>query len=130
VPVASVIRLVTAPRPAGPLLRAPRRVHWLGSLDQLTRSTIWRPWRALVALGEREEADSQVWYLPAVEPLTGRQFLTLVYESAGLAPKVGVAPYPMIRLVGVFGIRLRRWVTRGRWLRGVRPRRSATEARS
>ena len=40
--------------------------------------------------------------LPAAEPLTGRQFLTLVYEAAGLAPKTGVARRPMIRLVGVF----------------------------
>jgi hypothetical protein len=58
--------------------------------------------RALVTLGERQEADGQVWHLPAAEPLTGRQFLTLVYEAAGLAPKAGVARRPMIRLVGVF----------------------------
>jgi hypothetical protein len=31
--------------------------------------------RALVTLGERDEADGQVWHLPAAEPLTGRQFL-------------------------------------------------------
>jgi hypothetical protein len=33
--------------------------------------------RALVPLGERDEADGQVWDLPAAKPLTGRQFLTL-----------------------------------------------------
>jgi hypothetical protein len=43
-----------------------------------------------------------VWHLLAAEPLTGRQFLTLVYEAAGLAPKADVASRPMIRLVGVF----------------------------
>jgi nucleoside-diphosphate-sugar epimerase len=58
--------------------------------------------RALVTLGERQEADGQVWHVPAAEPLTGRQFLTLAYEAAGLVPRAGVAPRPMIRLVGVF----------------------------
>jgi hypothetical protein len=43
-----------------------------------------------------------VWHLLAAEPLTGRQFLTLVSEAAGLAPKADVASRPMIRLVGVF----------------------------
>jgi hypothetical protein len=48
--------------------------------------------RALVTLGERPEADGQVWHLPAAERLTGRHFLTLVYEAAGLKPKVAVTP--------------------------------------
>jgi nucleoside-diphosphate-sugar epimerase len=85
-----------------PVLRG-KRARWLGSLDQAhTLNYLEDMARALVTLGEREEADGQVWHLPAAEPLTGRQFLTLVYEAAGLVPKVGVAPRPMIRLVGVF----------------------------
>jgi nucleoside-diphosphate-sugar epimerase len=85
-----------------PVLRG-KRARWLGSLDQLhTLNYLEDMARALVTLGEREEADGQVWHLPAAEPLTGRQFLTLVYEAAGLAPKVGVASRPMITLVGVF----------------------------
>jgi nucleoside-diphosphate-sugar epimerase len=85
-----------------PVLRG-KPARWLGSLDQLhTLNYLEDMARALVTLGEREEADGQVWHLPAAEPLTGRQFLMLVYEAAGLAPKVGVARRPMIRLVGVF----------------------------
>ena len=85
-----------------PVLRG-KRARWLGSLDQLhTLNYLEDLARALVTLGEREQADGQVWHLPAAEPLTGRQFLTLVYEAAGLAPKVGVASRPMIKLVGVF----------------------------
>jgi nucleoside-diphosphate-sugar epimerase len=85
-----------------PVLRG-KRARWLGSLDQAhTLNYLEDMARALVTLGEREEADGEVWHLPAAEPLTGRQFLTLVYEAAGLVPKVGVAPRPMIRLVGVF----------------------------
>jgi nucleoside-diphosphate-sugar epimerase len=85
-----------------PLLRG-KRTRWLGSLDQPhTLNYLEDMARALVTLGQRDEADGQVWHLPAAEPLTGRQFLTLVYEAAGLEPKVGVASRPMIRLVGVF----------------------------
>ena len=85
-----------------PLLRN-KRARWLGSLDQPhTLNYLEDMARALVTLGEREEADGQVWHLPAAEPLTGRQFLTLAYEAAGQTPKIGVASRPMIRLVGVF----------------------------
>jgi nucleoside-diphosphate-sugar epimerase len=85
-----------------PVLRG-KRARWLGSLDQPhTLNYLEDMARALVTLGEREEADGEVWHLPAAETLTGRQFLTLLYEAAGLAPKMGVAPRPMIRLIGVF----------------------------
>ena len=83
-----------------PALRG-KRARWLGSLDQPhTLNYLEDMARALVTLGERDEADGQVWHLPAAEPLTGRQFLTLVYEAAGHPPKAGVASRPMIRLVG------------------------------
>jgi nucleoside-diphosphate-sugar epimerase len=85
-----------------PALRG-KRARWLGSLDQPhTLNYLEDMARALVTLGERDEADGQVWHLPAAAPLTGRQFLTLVYEAAGLPPKVGVASRQMIRLVGLF----------------------------
>jgi nucleoside-diphosphate-sugar epimerase len=85
-----------------PLLRG-KRARWLGSLDQPhTLNYLEDMARALVTLGEREEADGQVWHLPAAEPLTGRQFLTLTYGAAGLPSKVGVASRPMIRVIGVF----------------------------
>jgi nucleoside-diphosphate-sugar epimerase len=63
--------------------------------------------RALVTLGERVAADGQVWHLPAAEPLTGRQFLALLFEAAGHPPKVGVASRPLIRIAGLFNPLLR-----------------------
>ena len=85
-----------------PALRG-KRARWLGSLDQPhTLNYLEDMGRALVTLGERDEADGQVWHLPAAEPLTGRQFLTLVYEAAGHPPKPGVATRTMIRLIGLF----------------------------
>ena len=70
------------------------RPHTLNYLEDLGR--------ALLTLGERDEADGQVWHLPAAEPLTGCQFLTLVYEAARHPARPGVATRPMIRLAGVF----------------------------
>jgi nucleoside-diphosphate-sugar epimerase len=90
-----------------PALRG-KRVRWLGSLDQPhTLNYLGDMARALVTLGERDEADGRVWHLPAAEPLTGRQFLELLFEEAGLPPKVGVASRPMIKLGGLFNPLLR-----------------------
>jgi nucleoside-diphosphate-sugar epimerase len=84
-----------------PALRG-KRARWLGSLDQPhTLNYLEDIARALVTLGEHDGADGQVWHLPAAAPLTGRQFLALVYEAAGNPAKIGVASRWMIRLVGV-----------------------------
>ena len=81
-----------------PVVRG-KRARWLGSLDQPhTLNYTEDMARALVTLGERDEADGQVWHLPAAEPLTGRQFLALAFEAAGHPPKIGVASRPMIRI--------------------------------
>jgi nucleoside-diphosphate-sugar epimerase len=90
-----------------PLLRD-KRVRWLGSLDQPhTLNYLQDMARALVMLGERDEADGQVWHLPAAEPLTGRQFLELLFEEAGRSPKIGVASRAVIRIGGLFNPLLR-----------------------
>ena len=90
-----------------PALRG-KRARWLGSLDQPhTLNYLEDMARAFVTLGERDEADGEVWHLPAAEPLTGRQFLTLVFEAAGHPPRVGVASRPMIRIAGLFNPLLR-----------------------
>jgi nucleoside-diphosphate-sugar epimerase len=90
-----------------PALRG-KRARWLGSLDQPhTLNYLEDMARALVTLGERDEADGQVWHLPSAEPLTGRQFLALVFDAAGHPPKLGVASRPMIRMAGLFNPFLR-----------------------
>lgn len=85
-----------------------KRVRWLGSLDQPhTLNYLEDMGRSLVTLGERDEADGQVWHLPAAEPLTGRQFLELLFEEARMPPKVAVASRPMLRIGGLFNPLLR-----------------------
>ena len=84
-----------------PLLRD-KRVRWLGSLDQPhTLNYLEDMARSLVTLGERDEADGQVWHLPSAEPLTGREFLELLFE-AQKPPNVAVVSRPMIRIGGLF----------------------------
>ena len=90
-----------------PVVRG-KRARWLGSLDQPhTLNYLQDMARALVTLGERDEADGQVWHLPAAELLTGRQFLELAFEAAGHSPKIGVASRPLIRIGGLFNPLLR-----------------------
>jgi len=85
-----------------PALRG-EKTRWIASLDQPhTLNYLGDMARALVTLGERDEADGEVWHLPAAEPLTGRQFLELVFDAAGHPPKVGVAPRWLIRVAGMF----------------------------
>jgi nucleoside-diphosphate-sugar epimerase len=55
-----------------------------------------------VVLGERDEADGQVWHLPAAEPLTGRQFLELVVAATGGNSRIATNSAFMTRLAGVF----------------------------
>ncbi|GHO99982.1 hypothetical protein KSF_100300 [Reticulibacter mediterranei] len=56
---------------------------WFGRLDQPhTLAYLPDVARALITLGERDEADGQAWHLPAAEALTGQQFLELVYTEA------------------------------------------------
>jgi len=82
---------------------AARTVRWLGRLDQPhTLGYLEDMAVGLAVLGEREEADGQVWHLPAAEPLTGRQFLELVVAAAGSGSRIATNSAAMTRLAGVF----------------------------
>jgi nucleoside-diphosphate-sugar epimerase len=48
--------------------------------------------RALVTLGEREEALGQVWHVPSAATLTTRQFVEFVALEAGQPTQLRVAP--------------------------------------
>ena len=82
---------------------AGKRARWPASLDvPHTLSYLEDMAKGLVTLGEREEADGEVWHLPAAEPITGRRFLELVFAEAGRPAKVGVISRTMVRVGGVF----------------------------
>lgn len=63
--------------------------------------------RALVTLGEREEALGEVWHVPNDEAVTTRRFVEMVFEEAGSAPRLRVAPRWLLALVGLFNPTLR-----------------------
>ena len=72
-----------AGRPAQ-VLPAPDMPHTYTFIDDFAA--------ALVVLGEREEAVGQVWHVPSAETVTTRQFVEVVFEQAGTAPRMRVAP--------------------------------------
>ena len=85
-----------------PALRG-RRAFWPGSRDvPHTLNYLPDVGRGLVTLGEREEALGEVWHLPAAEPLTGRQFMEVVFQTLGRPMRLGVITQPMMRFVGMF----------------------------
>ena len=58
--------------------------------------------RALVTLGEREEALGQVWHVPNVETLTTRKFMMMVFEEIGKPPRMRGMSRLMMRIGGLF----------------------------
>jgi nucleoside-diphosphate-sugar epimerase len=58
--------------------------------------------RAMVILGDRDEAAGRVWHLPVTDPLTVHEFLARVYESAGTPLKIQLAGPLMVRAIGLF----------------------------
>jgi nucleoside-diphosphate-sugar epimerase len=58
--------------------------------------------KALVILGERDEALGQAWHVPNDETLTTRQFMTMAFEEIGQPPKMSSMGKLMMRLGGLF----------------------------
>jgi nucleoside-diphosphate-sugar epimerase len=58
--------------------------------------------KALVTLGEKEEALGQIWHVPNAETITTRKFLTLAFEQAGKTPKMSGMGKFMMRIGGIF----------------------------
>jgi nucleoside-diphosphate-sugar epimerase len=81
---------------------------WLGTLDAPhTLSYLPDVARGLITLGEREEALGEVWHLPADAPLTGRQFIELVFAELHRPPRMRVISRPMMLLAGLFSPMIR-----------------------
>jgi nucleoside-diphosphate-sugar epimerase len=57
--------------------------------------------RALVTLGERDEALGRVWHVPSAEPLSPRRFAELVFETLGAAPRIAVPGRARLALRGL-----------------------------
>jgi nucleoside-diphosphate-sugar epimerase len=75
-----------------------------GNLDLPHTATYIKDFgKALVILGEREEALGQAWHVPSDRPqITQRQFAELVYRETGHPLKVSGMGKTMLRLGGLF----------------------------
>ncbi len=58
--------------------------------------------KALVRLGEREEALGQVWHVPTPPTLTQRQLMALFFDELGLPPRMSGMGRLMMTIGGVF----------------------------
>ena len=58
--------------------------------------------KALVILGEREEALGQAWHVPNDAPLTQQQFIDLIAQELGMPIKVSSMGKLMLRIGGLF----------------------------
>jgi nucleoside-diphosphate-sugar epimerase len=82
---------------------AGKRATWIGNLDvPLTPLFIDDFARGLVTLGEHDEAIGQVWHIPTPEPITGREFVRMIFEEVGRAPKVTAYSHQFVKALGLF----------------------------
>jgi nucleoside-diphosphate-sugar epimerase len=85
-----------------------RTARWIGPLDVLhTVSYLPDIASGLAILGERAETDGQAWHLPAAEPVTGRQFLELVFAALGRPARIAGVSRLTQRILGVVNPALR-----------------------
>lgn len=78
-----------------------KRGMWFGSLDaphSLTFVTDFA--RGLVTLGEHEDAPGHIWHIPGAPAITGRQFLSLIFDEIGTRPRIDTYNRPMLTILG------------------------------
>jgi nucleoside-diphosphate-sugar epimerase len=63
--------------------------------------------RALVALGDQDDALGQVWHVPCPEAVTMRRFVEMVFEETGHSPRLRAAPRWGLALAAPFNPTLR-----------------------
>ncbi|MGZ5287929.1 MAG: NAD-dependent epimerase/dehydratase family protein [Actinomycetota bacterium] len=87
---------------------AGKKAQWMGSLDQPhTCSYLPDIARGLIALGDHDDADGRAWILPAAPPITGRRFVELASDTAGVPPRPVAVSAGMMRVAGLFSPTIR-----------------------
>ncbi len=81
-----------------------KAANLVGKVDVPHTHTYTRDFaRALVILGERDEADGQVWHVPNDQPrITQRKMVEMIAQAAGVAPKFSTMGKFMMMLGGLF----------------------------
>lgn len=82
---------------------AGRSAQVVGDPDRLHTYTFIDDFgKALVTLGEREEALGRAWHVPSPAAVTTRQFVEAVYRMLGNPVKMNIAPRLAIAFAGLF----------------------------
>jgi nucleoside-diphosphate-sugar epimerase len=80
-----------------------RKVRVLGNPDLAhTFTYIADIGRALVILGQRDEALGQIWHIPSPETGTTREFIEAVFDEAGHKPRIQTMSRLMVKTIGLF----------------------------
>src|SRR4249920_1162320 len=87
---------------------AGKRVPWLGKLDvPHALSFVEDAARGLIVLGTHEQALGQVWHIPTPQALTGRQYIALAAEAAGVQARALAVSGLLLRVLGLTNAVLR-----------------------
>jgi nucleoside-diphosphate-sugar epimerase len=87
---------------------AGKRVPWLGKLDVPHALSFVKDFaNGLIVLGTHEQALGQVWHIPTAQALTGRQYIALASEAAGVPAKPLAISGLMLRVLGLTNAVLR-----------------------
>ena len=75
----------------------------VGSVDQ-DHSFSYLPdlARAMVILGDRDEAAGRAWHLPVMDPITVRAFLERAFAVAGMPARIHVDGPTVLKIAGLF----------------------------
>lgn len=84
-------------------LKAGKKANWFCSLDYLHNFTFTPDAaKATALLGNTDSAYGEVWHLPTVAPLTGREWIEKVAAELNTQPKTQVASKLIIKIMGLF----------------------------
>jgi nucleoside-diphosphate-sugar epimerase len=81
------------------LLATPDHLHTVTYIEDFAR--------ALVTLGDRDDALGRVWHVPNADTVSLRQFVEMVFVYLQRAPRLKVVPRPTLRLVALFNPTIR-----------------------
>jgi nucleoside-diphosphate-sugar epimerase len=80
-----------------------KKARFIGDPNQpLTPTFVEDFAKALIVLGEREEALGEAWHVPTAEPTTGREFVRMIFEECGEDVSVGAAGSGVAKALGLF----------------------------
>ncbi|MFW2384065.1 MAG: NAD-dependent epimerase/dehydratase family protein [Acidimicrobiales bacterium] len=88
---------------------AGKPANFLGDLDAVHTYTYADDCaRALVTLGQREEALGQAWHVPSAEPITSRQLFDMIFTELGQEPKIRSANGMLLNMLALFNADMKR----------------------